>query len=248
MNSNCATAAQAWPDVVVAADLVAHQRQMQQQPRGAPDGSSPTSWSLSPWLKGDAEQGGTPTLRAKTAQSPASAPVQPPPSTPVSTFCAAAAPRRRAVDVDISRLDLFDFVSHTVLGVPYLARVPAGSESCWPAVGAVWGPNQRALISLPVRLTSPQSHSVHVHFVVDTTSSITYLARDVLWALRIEPDDLECRAIYINGCVEDVSMSDQDPTCAFPGLNVLGMRYLQRAKVDLLISSHTGRVVLAADL
>jgi hypothetical protein len=126
-----------------------------------------------------------------------------------------------------------------VMGIEYLSKVQRNSET-WPVVGKVYGVNKRILITLPVE-SSKSTDSVMVHFIFDTGSPATFIAKSTLDALKLEEWQLGYTVMKVNGTRLDLSISDTTKgpdgrPCHFVGLNLLGMDFLERINASLLIN------------
>lgn len=134
-----------------------------------------------------------------------------------------------AYDVMLTDIKVEDLpgVLSTVLRVPYLSE--ASPSLGWPLEGKVFGYNHRNIFSIPV---SANSKSVFVHFIFDTGAPGVYVGRTVLAALGVDEATLSNYVFKVNDVRFDVIVSDSLDPCHFPGLNVLGMSYLD--KIDAL--------------
>ena len=120
--------------------------------------------------------------------------------------------------------------------------------------------NMRAFVTLPV---AANGKSVAVHFLVDTGAPRTYIAQSVLDALGVPEECMAPRGrerLEVNGifCYPKVSDSvtavhaeDSGPVerkCHFAGLNLLGMDFLNSARVQMSFDMRTSTVSLASKL
>lgn len=152
---------------------------------------------------------------------------------------------------DVKPGDLPNRVSQA-LGTPYLADMECKAG---PVNGIVWnskGSTSRVLVTLPV---AARGRSVATHFIFDTGAPCTYVAQSVLDSLGLPEVSLGSEVVKINGVkMSFLSVSDtttvsyavngdtEEKPCHFAGLNILGMDYLERADVKLVIDMKNNSV------
>ncbi|KAK9792716.1 hypothetical protein WJX73_002079 [Symbiochloris irregularis] len=146
---------------------------------------------------------------------------------------------------DVPREDVPTKLSE-FLRCPYLS--PA-SEGRFDSInGAVYGRAMRMFFTLPVccpRRGRPKP--VNAHFLLDTSSLITYLEPRLLDILNLPTYDLDSVVVEINGVNTRVSNSDEDKWVSgqwrpshFKGVNILGMQYIELAEAKLELWSFGG--------
>ena len=148
---------------------------------------------------------------------------------------------------DIKPHDLPTKISEA-MGVKYLS--PVESKVPWPLTGKVWGINRRILFTLPV--AKKNGNAVNVHFIFDTGSPATYIAKSTLDALGVQEWQLGDAVMTVNGTKTLLTVSDSVKTpdgkpCHFVGLNLLGMDYLDRINGKLLVEMQMNTATILVD-
>jgi hypothetical protein len=111
------------------------------------------------------------------------------------------------------------------LEVDYLG--PAAFPGTFPAMGRIWGQNNRLKVSLVCRpRTSEDVPSVNIIFLIDTGSPFTYLCQEAMEAL-IGKDSHVPPSLYVEIHGEKVNEAHLSPKGShFVDVNVLGMDFI----------------------
>ena len=125
---------------------------------------------------------------------------------------------------DIHPEDLAGQVSQ-VLHQSYLAEMDCAEQ--WPTSGTIYGLKRRCMICLALYM---HGTARAVHFLVDTTSSLTTLALGVFQAFGVPHWDICNVNLKVNGVVMRPAVTSDVRAV---GLNILGQDFMERAPARL---------------
>ena len=128
------------------------------------------------------------------------------------------------------------------MGVNYLSYE---NEIRWPLEGRIIASEKKLRILFTVPVAARQK-TVNVHFIFDTGSPRTYLAKSVIDALEVPEVCLGSEVFKYNGVKwSDVNISDfqtvpadvngEAKPCHFGGINILGMDFLDKIDAILIV-------------